>query len=244
MARGLSRFQRMNQAETLVVLIGEGYGPDSVFVSALEVGGYRVIAYQNGSTFLAASQLRPPDLIILDITISGPQGLGSLENLREKLDCPVLLLSTSDDEFDCILGLESGGDDYVVKPLSERELLARVKALFRRVERQQFIDIDKPAFGKGVRYESLYLDTERRLLFCGLKQAPLTLSEFFILHRMMANPSRIFTREELLHPPTGNRRGGSRAVDMHIANLRKKIVDLEPSFVPLRAIRAQGYRFG
>lgn len=206
----------------------------------LQSAGYDVVPFGRGDVALEAIRQVPPDLAILDLTLPGLSGLDVLQGMRRRTDCPVLLISARVAEVDRILGLEMGADDYLPKPFSARELIARVKALFRRVERQQA----PPETGRipGISYRTLYLDRERKTVCCGDRSSSLTLSEYSILSRLMAHPGKTYSRRELLEPPVVRRGGDSRAVDMHIANLRRKITELRPGFLALQSVRGVGYK--
>lgn len=219
----------------LIYLVEREQGVASTFAGSLVENDYEVSIFARDTEVLQVLRQTPPDLVILEIR-PGVDSLGALKAIRIQSDCPVLLLSTSSAEADCIDGLELGGDDYVVKPVSVRELVARVKALFRRADGQ--VLSGRPQ-RRGLKYRDLYLDLSSKTLCCGTEQLALTPSEFFILNLMMAAPSQIFQREQLLRASTGD----SRTVDMHIANLRKKVAQLDPSLPCLQAIRGVGYRF-
>lgn len=239
MAKSVNLVRRSIRAqEPLIFIIGCCEFPHDL-VGVLSTAGYIVTFFEQSSMALSAISLTPPDLLVLEYAASDPNRSQILNRLRQHTSCPILLVSTSIKEVDCVLGLELGADDFVVMPCSTRELLVRIKALFRRVERQYSID-DESLHKRGIRHKNLYLDKERKLLIANFTRVPLTLSEFFILYRMMASPSRVFSRRELA---LGGSDTSSRAVDMHIANLRRKIMDLDPPFIPLRSVRGVGYRF-
>jgi two-component system alkaline phosphatase synthesis response regulator PhoP len=164
-----------------------------------------------------------------------------LKAVRAQSDCFLLLISAQASELECILALELGGDDYIGGPFSLRQLVAKVKALFRRLDRPARPAASSPK-AKSLRYGGLRLDIASGVLSRGKLQTSLTISEVFILEQMMVSPTRIFTREELLQESLLSR-DGSRAVDMHIANLRKKISNLGVSFAAINAVRGKGYRF-
>lgn len=223
-----------------VYLVEDEPDLSSILGRFLQGAGFDVVPFHRGDLALEAICKVPPDLAILDLMLPGLDGLEVLKGMRQETDCPVLLISARVTEVDRILGLELGGDDYLPKPFSARELVARVKALFRRIERQA-APPENPR-RRGVSFRTLYLDLERKTVSCGSRSASLTLSEYSILSRMMAHPSKTFTREELLEPPVVYRGGDSRAVDMHIANLRRKITDLAPGFMTLQSVRGVGYK--
>lgn len=213
----------------------------SRLIHALESADYEVVAFSEGNAALDALRRTPMDLAIVDVDLSGLNGLQVLQMMRQHSDCLVLLLSTSPAEIDCLLALELGGDDYVVKPFSLRELVTRTKVLFRRLERQQ--SPSESSRSPGLKFEGLRLDLERRTLSKGSRKTSLTVTESLILSRMMKDPSRVFTCEELLVSPIVKRGNSARAVRAHLGNLRKKIIALEVSFPPLQSIHGVGYRF-
>ncbi len=213
----------------------------SRLVHALESADYEVVAFTEGNAALDALRRTPMDLAIVDVELSGLDGLQVLKMIRQQSDCLVLLLSTSPAEMDCILALELGGHDYVVKPFSLRELVTRTRVLFRRLERQQAPS--ESVRPPGLKYEGLRLDLERRTLANGAKETSLTVTECSILSLMMKAPSRVFSREDLLVHPISKRGQKLSAVRVHVGNLRKKILALEVGFPPLQSIRGVGYRF-
>lgn len=225
----------------LVYLVDDDLELCSALVRFLGHDSYEVLTFQRGADALMALPNDPPDLVILSTTLQGQSCYPVLEAMREQSDCPVLLTSTSPDEADCIQGLERGGDDYLVKPFSARELVARLKALSRRVRRQEASGGPKPL--KELSYRDLLLDLDTKTLSYGASRVSLTFSELFILKRMMTAPTRAFSRDELLEAPVRQFGGGSRAVDMHIGNLRKKIAELGANFDILQPVRGLGYRF-
>ena len=223
-----------------VYLVEDEPDLSAILVKFLQAAGFDVSAFARGDLALEAIRRLPPDLAILDVMLPGLDGLEVLKGLRVATDCPVLLISARAAEVDRILGLELGGDDYLPKPFSAREVLARVRALFRRVERQE--DSQRSPHHPGLTYRTLHLDVDRRTINCGGNSAPLTVSEFLILSRLMANPSRSFGRDELLESSPKEGGSDSRAVDMHVAKLRRKIADLQPGFPVLHSVRGVGYR--
>lgn len=206
---------------------------------ALKDAGYQVVTFQRGEPAWRAIEQVPPDLAVIDVRLPELDGLELLKQMRQRTDCAVLLMSAQAPEVERILGLELGADDYLIKPFSPRELVARVRALFRRLERQQICGPRRA--NKVLAYGCLRLDLDARVLSRDQHTMTLTWSEYAILSRLMANPNKVFRRSELLEPVEDGRK--SRAVDMHVANLRKKVGELNPGFVPIRSVRGMGYRF-
>lgn len=211
-----------------------------IVTSYLEKAGYEVTSFGDGNRALVALQERPPDLVILDIMLPGLDGIEILKSLRLKSDIPVLVVSAKRAEFDRILGLELGADDYLPKPFSARELVVRVKGLFRRVERQT--RTERPP-SETIDCGEVSLDLTRRMLGHRNSWVHLTVSEYSILERLMATPGQVFSRDQLLEQLGVSRGHDSRAIDMHVRNLRRKFEELGIIGQPLRSVRGLGYRF-
>jgi DNA-binding response OmpR family regulator len=183
----------------------------------LEHAGFSVIAASDGRSALQAVRGRRPDLVVLDLGLPGLDGLGVTRALRAEGNLPIVMLTARDDELDKLLGLELGADDYITKPFSPRELVARVRAVLRRAERAA-----EPTdrIGAG----DLVLDVPRMQVTVGGRPADLTPSEFAILAVMARQPGRVFTRSQLLDAVRGDAfESYERAIDAHIKNIRRKI---------------------
>ncbi len=211
-----------------------------IVTTYLEKAGYSVTCFGDGGRAMTALESHPPDLVILDIMLPGLDGIEILKRLRTQSDIPVLVVSAKRSEVDRILGLELGADDYLPKPFSARELVVRVKGLFRRVERQ---NRSEPRVTETVVCGSLSLDLSRRMLGSDGSWVSLTVSEYAILEYMMQSPGRLFSRDQLSVQIGGSKNHDSRAIDMHIKNLRQKFRDLGVAGQPLRSVRGLGYRF-
>jgi DNA-binding response OmpR family regulator len=172
-----------------------------------------------------------PDLVILDLMLPGLDGLEVCRRVQRDRPVPVLMLTARDDEADVLVGLGVGADDYVTKPFSPRELVARVRALLRRVERRP-----APA-GEAVRVGDVELDPAARRVTVGGEPVHLTPTEFDLLRLLAARPGVVFTRDQLLAEVWGWRDGsGRRTVDSHVRGLRRK---LGPGHV--RTVHGVGY---
>jgi DNA-binding response OmpR family regulator len=195
--------------------------------------GFGVHVEHDGGAGLAAARKLRPVACVLDIALPTMDGTEICRRLREDGDwTPVIFLTARDDEIDRILGLELGGDDYVTKPFSPRELVARVKALLRRAA--------GPPEGERVRrLGPITLDPGRRLAFVDEAPVVLTPTEFDLLGHLMARPGRVFSREELLASVWGYAaHAGTRTVDVHVAQLRGKLGD---AAALIRTVRGVGY---
>jgi two-component system alkaline phosphatase synthesis response regulator PhoP len=185
----------------------------------LEKAGFSVLTASSGPEALRVARQERPDLIILDLMLPGMDGLDVCRALRKESDVPIIMLTARVEETDRLIGLELGADDYVSKPFSPREVVARVRAVLRRTQAA----LKAPEEGTLV-VGDLRLDVPKRLLFVGERQVELTPSEFEILRLMMRSPGRVFSREQLLEATQGVAyEGYERTIDTHIKNLRRKI---------------------
>ena len=202
----------------------------------LEKDGYRTRTATDGVGGLAAARQEHPDLIVLDLMLPGMDGLELCKKLRAEPSTaliPVIMLTAKADETDRIVGLELGADDYLTKPFSPKELVARVKALLRRAERQ-----DAPA--KPYAYGGLRLDAHRHEVRVDDDEVTLTAKEFGLLEHLLRNKGRVLTRDVLLNSVWGyDYHGTTRTVDVHIRRLKQKLPLLSDAIV---AIKSLGYK--
>jgi two-component system, OmpR family, alkaline phosphatase synthesis response regulator PhoP len=195
--------------------------------------GYRVSSARSGEEALAVFRSVLPDLIVLDLGLPGVDGLDVARAVRRSSSVPIIVLTARGDETDRIVGLELGADDYVTKPFSPRELLARVRAVLRRT------GIGDEDEGRAVAVGDLVVDPGQRLVEVGGRAVQLTATEFDLLARMAAAPGRVFTRNQLLEGIHGVAvDAGTRAIDAHVKNLRRKI-EAEPHR-PRRLVTVHG----
>jgi two-component system response regulator ResD len=189
----------------------------------LEQAGFRVVCAANGPAGLAAAAGTADgrvDLVILDLMIPGLSGQEVCRRLRAVSTVPIIMLTARASENDRVAGLELGADDYVSKPFSPREVVARVQALLRRTAQRAGSDAPEPKIAIG----SLEIDPWARLARVGGREVPLTPTEFKLLETLGNSPGRVFTREELLARAFGPGYDGlDRTIDVHITNLRKKL---------------------
>jgi len=208
----------------------------------LRVSGYRVHHAAEGGIGLTLHRQHQPDVVILDWMLPDIDGLEVLRRLRQTAPTPVLMLTARDAEVDRVVGLELGADDYLTKPFSMRELLARVRALLRRVELiEQTLQADRTATEKIVQYGPLRLDAQAHQ--STLNQQPLDLSrtEFRLLYLLLRHPGRAFSRDYLLDTVWGQEYvEGDRAVDNVILRLRRK---LGPLGQEIETVWGVGYRW-
>ena len=187
----------------------------------LEHAGYAVVAASDGRAALQAFRTREPDLVILDLGLPELDGLDVTRTIRATSGTPIVMLTARDDELDKLLGLELGADDYVTKPFSPRELVARVRAVLRRTEGVVAAGGRAPDL---IEVGDLRLDTARMRVEVAGTPADLTATEFTLLATMGRQPGRIFTRAQLLDAVHGVAfESYERAIDTHIKNVRRKI---------------------
>jgi two-component system OmpR family response regulator len=194
--------------------------------------GFGVHVEADGRAGLAAARSLHPVAIVLDIGLPEIDGTEVCRRLRAEGDwTPVIFVTARDDEIDRILGLELGGDDYVTKPFSPRELVARVRTVLRRSNGPPG---DQPALQLG----EVYVDQTRRRVSVAGQEVTLTATEFDLLAHLMRRPGRVYTREQLLSEVWGYAAAaGTRTVDVHVAQLRGKLGDASP----IRTVRGVGY---
>ncbi len=209
--------------------------------------GYTVETVGDGSSALDLARHSHPDLIILDIMLPGMDGFEVCRVLRKEMTTPILMLTARDDEIDRVVGLEVGADDYLTKPFSMRELLARVKALLRRVRilREEFGATQTLAQSpQQLAFENLVLDLTRREIRLNEQPLPLKPKEYELLTFLAQHRGQVLSREFILERVWGwDYIGDSRTVDVHIRWLREKI-EADPA-TPIRivTVRGAGYRF-
>lgn len=184
----------------------------------LERDGYRVVEAGDGRQALEVFRKVSPDLIVLDLMLPEMDGLEVCREIRRTSDVPIIMLTARDDDADKLIGLEIGADDYITKPFSPRELVARVRVVLRRV---------RPAgpvqSGGRLAHGELVLDQERVEASCHGQPLPLTLTEFRILAALAASPGRVLSRSQLLDALGETYEGYERTIDVHIKNLRRKM---------------------
>jgi len=210
----------------------------------LEKEGYRVLLAQDGSSAVELARLEKPDLILLDVMLPKLDGLAACRVLRQNEDTkniPIIMISARGEELDKVLGLEMGADDYVTKPFSTRELLARIKARLRRQQEES----SAPRKGDGViAHGGLVIDQSRFLVTVGGVRLDLTPKEFDLLHFLALEPGKVFSREYLLEKIWGyDYAGDSRTVDVHIRHIRQKFEQLPGCPQYIETVRGVGYRF-
>ena len=198
----------------------------------LSADGFDVTAVYDGSLAVREIQLNQPSMVILDLLLPGLDGLSICKAVRGFSDVPIMMLTARVDEIDRLLGLDTGADDYVCKPFSPREVVARVRAMVRRTEgkvratSQPWV-VDDDAF--RIKWRGHLL--------------PLTRIEFFMVRLLVSRPGRVFSREQLMRSVYDDQRDISdRAIDTHIKNIRRKIQSVDSNFEAIVSVYGLGYR--
>jgi DNA-binding response OmpR family regulator len=220
-----------------IVVVEDDHNIADLLDMYLRREGFRVLQAGDGRYGLELIARENPRLVILDIGLPGElDGLDVCRQLRQKSDTPVLILTARDDEIDRVLGLELGADDYVTKPFSPRELVARVKAILRRA---RGAEERKPV--ETLTTGEVTVDVRRREVHARSEPVELTAREFDLLAHLAANPGLVYTRQQLLDAVWGEGWfGDERTVDVHVRQLRKKLGDA----LPLKTVWGVGYRCG
>ena len=203
----------------------------------LEQDGYRVVEAANGRDALFVARHEKPDLILLDIMMPQMNGYDFLRAHRKEATTPVIMLTAKIEEYDEVLGLELGADDYVTKPFGMRAVLARVRAILRRAGAE-------PAESDILRAGEIVVDRGAHRVKIGERPVDLTPSEFALLTTLMASPGRAFSRLDLLERVAGDAyEGYERSIDVHIRNLRTKIESDPSNPQHIQTVYGMGYRF-
>ena len=227
----------MNLADTTILVVDDDHKLISLVEMYLRREGFRVIAARDGARALDLFDRHRPDFIILDLKLPQLDGIAVCQRIRQTSDVPILMLTATVEEMDKIMSLQVGADDYVSKPFSPRELVARVRVILRRTRAHER---SEPRLARG----SLVIDFERYEVFVDGREVRLTANEFKLLRTLMESPGRVFTRDQLLATihPFNEAAVLDRAIDVHIGKLREKLGDdpAEPRFI--QTIRSIGYK--
>lgn len=215
--------------EKKIVTVVRGY---------LEQAGFGVVVAYDGKQALTVFRHEQPTLVLLDLNLPGMDGLDVARTLRKESSVPIIMLTARVEEADRLIGLELGADDYIVKPFSPREVVARVRAVLRRVE-------GETTAAQVLHAGELTLDLSKHSVTLGNEPVELTPTEFDLLATLMQNPGRAFTRMQLLDRVQGQTfEGYERTVDAHIKNLRQKIGDSPQAPRYILTVFGVGYKFG
>ncbi len=203
--------------------------------------GYEVVPAADGTAALAAAARQPPDLVVLDLMLPGIDGLEVCRRLRQRSAVPILMLTARDTEIDRVVGLEVGADDYLPKPFSMRELLARVKAILRRAELDRVAQ--QPAPADRLVVDGLSISLSRRRVEVDGKPVALKPREFELLAFLAGHAGQVFSRAQLLSQVWGyDYAGDTRTVDVHVRSLRTKLGDRSENPRWIETVWGVGYR--
>lgn len=204
----------------------------TVLTDYLQAGGFETEHIADGREVVAAVRRRLPDLVLLDLMLPGKDGLAVCRELRSFTDVPIVMVTARVEEVDRLIGLELGADDYICKPYSPREVVARVRAILRRVERTE-----------GSATTGLTIDEERHVATWHGQELELTAVEFRLLKTLADSPGRVWSRAQLVDRLyTDSRVVTDRTVDSHIKNLRRKLAHASPNQELIRSIYGVGYK--
>jgi DNA-binding response OmpR family regulator len=222
-----------------VLVIEDDRNTTNLITLYLKREGFRPLTAGDGEAGLAVAQKQQPDLVILDLMLPELDGWEVCRRLRQTSEVPVIMLTARGEEIDRVAGLTLGADDYVVKPFSPRELMARVRAVLRRAPRPN------PGRKARLSHADVILDLDKRQLSLAGRPVALTPHEFALIEALMSAPGRIFTRDELLDRiyPKGEAVVIDRVIDVHIGKLRQKIEPDPSAPVRILTVRGVGYRF-
>lgn len=213
----------------------------SVVKSYLEKAGYAVLTASNGKDALELFEKHDPILIILDLMLPDMTGEDICRTIRKKSRVPIIMLTARVEEEDILKGLEIGADDYVTKPFSPRQLMARVEAILRRLSQEAIPLAREIAFNNS----ELVIDSMRHEVRKNGKPIALTPSEYHIVMNLVKYPTKVFTREELIHFAFGDDfEGYDRVIDTHIKNIRQKIETDHKAPHYILTVHGVGYKFG
>ncbi len=208
---------------------------------ALEAEGFATEHFPTGAACFAALERASPSLVLLDVGLADGSGFDFFRRIRQLTEAPIVYMTARGDEIDRVVGLEMGADDYVVKPFSLRELVARVRAVLRRAGAVAGAGKPEVSAGTGAT-EAFRIDSVRRQIYYHARPLDLTLHEYRLLETLLSHPERVFTRGELLE------RGWDapdhrleRTVDSHVKSLRNKLREIDPEANPICTHRGVGY---
>ena len=210
---------------------------------ALEAEGFAVRTYTDGAEALRGLTANPVDLAILDIKMPRMDGMELLERLRRQSELPVIFLTSKDDEVDELMGLRMGADDYIKKPFSQRLLIERNRAVFRRVEAQK-ANAPGATSAQAVKRGELVLDPAQHLCLWKDQPVNLTVTEFLIIQALAQRPGHVKSRDQLIDAAYGEHiYVDDRTIDSHIKRLRKKFREVDKDFSHIETLYGVGYKY-
>ncbi len=205
--------------------------------------GYQVTVVENGTDALQTFQTEEFDLVLLDLMLPGLSGTEVCRTIRQTSQVPIIMLTAKDSEVDIVVGLELGADDYITKPYSTRELLARTRAVLRRAESAEE---SEPRFTENVlQSNDIRLDVDRHVVVVRGEEVTMPLREFELLEMLMRHEGRVLTRGQLIDRVWGSDYfGDTKTLDVHIKRIRSRIEETPSQPKLITTVRGVGYRFG
>jgi len=228
-------------AKALILVVDDDPRIREIVGFALRKEGLETVEAGDGAEAIAVFDRARPDAVVLDVLMPEMDGTEVCRALRARSSVPILFVSSKDDEVDRILGLEMGGDDYVTKPFSPRELAARVKAVLRRAAARVAAP-GKTAEARRMRHGKLELDLDRCVVAWEGRESVLTATELGLLEILLRHPGKVYTRDELMEGYTDGAFVSGRTIDSHIRRLRKKLAALGGE--PIETAHGIGYKLG
>ncbi len=220
----------------LVLVVDDDYNICDLITMYLEKEGYKVVTANDGVQALEVFKTAAPDMVLLDIMLPGMDGIDVCREIRRISRVPVIMLTAKGETFDKVLGLEIGADDYIVKPFEPREVIARIKAVLRRVQSQK-------SETKELVFPGLVINITTYTLEINGQETEVPKKELELLYYLASNPNRVFSRDMLLDKVWGyDFYGNSRTVDVHIHRLREKLDGVSESW-RLKTVSGVGYKF-
>lgn len=224
-----------------VLLIDDDTELCALHQEVLEAEGFDVALAYDGESGVEVMANSPPDIVVLDVMMPGMGGIETLRQIRRSNSVPVLMLTARGDDIDRIVGLELGADDYVTKPCTPRELVARLRAILRRV-RGSTRDADAPQLG-ALRTGALLVEPAARRVVWRNEPLDLTSTEFNLLEQLVRQVGRVVSKEELSERALGRKLTRyDRSIDVHLSHLRAKLGDLADGRSPIQTVRGLGYQ--
>ena len=225
--------------DTKILVIDDDVAICETLKNYFEKEGYEVKTVNDGVLGVDSFKLYNPDIVLLDIILSKKDGWQVCREIREVSNQPIIIISTKNDTFDKVLGLELGADDYVVKPFDIKELSARIKAVLRRTRLHSTTKNDNEV----IKFDNIEISLEKYELKLGGKSVSIPPKELELLHFLAYNRNRVFTRDQLLDKVWGfDYLGDSRTVDVHVKRLREKLEGVSDKWV-LKTVWGVGYKF-
>lgn len=223
---------------TRVLVVEDEQSLREPLVYLLEKEGYEVLDAADGNTAIELFKMNNPDIVLLDLMMPGMSGNEVCRVIRQTSNVPVIMLTAKDSEIDKVVGLEIGADDYVTKPYSTRELLARMKAVLRRNSEPT------PVTDGLLEGGPVSMDVDRHLVFVNGQKVAMPLKEFELLELLLENRNRVLTRAQIIDRVWGsNYFGDTKTLDVHVKRIRSKIEDDPARPVHLVTVRGLGYKF-